>query len=289
MLAVAGTDNRIRIFTRSDDQVEYPYFELHSILTLSLVFQFTPSVTLSGHEDWIRALAFNDPSPSDSTLVLASGSQDNTIRLWNIEPHTKSAAPGANVLDDKTSEELLDAFEESLGDLGQEGEDGGRQISMKRHILSVKANQYSITFDALLIGHEAAVTCLSWSPRCTGIDNTSDATPTLLSTSVDSSVILWSPSTVIAASLENAPSVLWINRQRFGDVGGQRLGGFVGGLWSSNGREVLAWGWSGGWRAWNPVDTVQDVWEETGAVTGHKGPVKGLAWAPNGEYLASVG
>lgn len=35
------------------------------------------------------------------------------------------------------SDELLDAFESSLGDLA-EGEEGGRQISLKRHILTVK-------------------------------------------------------------------------------------------------------------------------------------------------------
>ena len=34
----------------------------------------------------------------------------------------------------------LDAFEASLGDLA-EGEEGGRQISLKRHILTVKRNE----------------------------------------------------------------------------------------------------------------------------------------------------
>jgi hypothetical protein len=35
------------------------------------------------------------------------------------------------------SDDLLDAFEASLGDL-TDAEEGGRQISLKRHILTVK-------------------------------------------------------------------------------------------------------------------------------------------------------
>ena len=65
--------------------------------------------------------------------MLASGSQDNTIRLWNIEPLKAKETPSKKDLVD----ELLDNFEASLGDLG-ENEEGGRQISLKHHILTVK-------------------------------------------------------------------------------------------------------------------------------------------------------
>ena len=43
-----------------------------------------------------------------------------------------------SVIQDNVSlaEQLLDSFEASLGDLA-EGEEGGRQISMKRHVLTV--------------------------------------------------------------------------------------------------------------------------------------------------------
>lgn len=33
----------------------------------------------------------------------------------------------------------------------------------------------------------------------------------------------------------------------------------------------------------------EEEWQELGAISGHKGPVKGLAWSPNGEYLISAG
>lgn len=271
-----------------------------------------PSATLSGHEDWVKALAFKKPESINHPLILGSGSQDATIRLWNIEPHQRQQKDVPESNPDSLNDELLDAFEQSLGEL-EDAEEGGRQISMKRHILTVKdedakyvfllllldlrcdlvpsQQQFTITFDALLVGHEAGVTSIYWRPSLAEFPE-----QTLLSTSIDSSLILWSPSTVFGSNLTNTTSI-WINRQRFGDVGGQRLGGFVGGIWSRNGTEVLGWGWSGGWRRWRcaiatePTDSVSsslEEWSEIGAIGGHHNAVSGLAWSPLGEYLIST-
>jgi len=237
--------------------------------------QFVPAASLPGHEDWVKCLAFQPPRSNGDPLILASGSQDATIRLWNIEPlKLESAIEG--------DDDLLDAFEASLGDMG-EGE-GGRQISLKRHLVSVKdptssggaIQKYSVTFDALLVGHESGITSLSWKP-----DGSTANAPVLLSTSTDSSLILWSPF-----------DSLWVNRNRFGDIGGQRLGGFVGGLWNAEGEEILACGWNGGWRRWkhdaNVGEDAVQAWTETNAVTGHSNAVKDICWSPQGEFLAST-
>ncbi|KAN0097379.1 WD40-repeat-containing domain protein [Tylopilus felleus] len=289
LLAIAGTDRNVHIWTRSDGN-------------------FVRSVTLPGHEDWVRALAFHSPPPSPETpfndqLVLASGSQDGTIRLWSISalerPQVVKSQNGEGKSMGALSDDLLDAFEASLADPA-EGEEGGRQISLKRHILTVKskdigAQQYTVTFDALLIGHEAGVTSLAWAPSSPA---SASSLQTLLSSSTDSSLILWSPSQILpsASSRDVTAGSIWINRQRFGDVGGQRLGGFVGGLWArtTRGDEVIGWGWNGGWRRWRSgsatgtdPDTTQ--WREAGGISGHSGPVKDLDWSPAGEYIISVG
>ncbi|KAG6918947.1 hypothetical protein DXG01_010602 [Tephrocybe rancida] len=270
-LAISGTDSKIHIWARSDNL-------------------FVHASVLTGHEDWVKTLDFQNPTSQGQPLILASGSQNATIRLWNIEPWSRPSSATPKDQADGLSDELLDAFEASLGDVG-EAEEGGRQISLKRHILTVKTDQgssqqYSITFDALLVGHEAGVTSLAWKP------SSADSLPTLLSTSTDSSVILWSPSTIVAPTKEGSTSI-WINRQRFGDIGGQRLGGFVGGAWAKEGGEALAWGWSGGWRRWSCAASSkvahEEIWTESGAIGGHKGPVKGLDWSPTGNYILSAG
>ncbi|KAF8505493.1 WD40 repeat-like protein [Russula emetica] len=271
ILAVGSTDSRIHIFTRSENA-------------------FIPSATIPGHEDWVRAICLRPPTSSSEPLILASGSQDANIRLWNIEAVTRSAL--ASSTSEVLSDDLLDAFEASLGEVDG-GEEGGRQISLKKHMLTVKTSgdstqQFSITFDALLVGHEAGVTSLAWRPS-----STRHLRDTLLSTSADSSLILWSPVSVKSGA-NGSSSALWVNQQRFGDVGGQRLGGFVGGLWVADGSEVLAWGWSGGSRRWRCAQTSEgiagnEIWTEVGALTGHTGPVKGIAWSPGGEYFISTG
>ena len=76
-------------------------------------------------------------------LILASGSQDGIIRLWSIEIFSKDLKHQSQSGEDKLrplSDDLLDDFEASLSDVG-DNEEGGRQISLKRHILSVKSDQ----------------------------------------------------------------------------------------------------------------------------------------------------
>jgi elongator complex protein 2 len=102
---------------------------------------------LSGHDDWVRSLAFRPPF-GEGPVVLASGSQDNTIRLWNIERFTKNVSLSQVGVENFLDDELLDAFESSLGDL-TDAEEGGRQISLKRHIVTVKLNQERLAFDVL--------------------------------------------------------------------------------------------------------------------------------------------
>jgi elongator complex protein 2 len=92
---------------------------------------------LAGHEDWVRGLDFHQ-ADREQPLVLASGSQDGSIRLWNIEPLTSNPSPANPSPEGELADDLLDAFEASLGEVA-EGEEGGKQISLKRHVLTTKS------------------------------------------------------------------------------------------------------------------------------------------------------
>jgi len=87
---------------------------------------------LSGHEDWIKSLAFVHSNYSPPQVTIASGSQDGTIRLWKIEATT---VPRVS----KSTDDIFDAFESSLGEFA-EGEEGGRQMSTKRHMIAIKSS-----------------------------------------------------------------------------------------------------------------------------------------------------
>lgn len=93
------------------------------------------SLSLEGHEDWVKCLALTSSidEAATETLVLASGSQDGYIRLWLVAPLVVSeAGPQAGPVD-----ELMDAFERSLGEMSDDAEEGGKKISNRAHVFAV--------------------------------------------------------------------------------------------------------------------------------------------------------
>ncbi|QRV90853.1 elongator complex protein 2 [Ceratobasidium sp. AG-Ba] len=231
------------------------------------------ALSLEGHEDWIRSLAFSPVSP-DNAIVLASGSQDSYIRLWTVKPSVPKAVDATST---DPTDDLLDAFERSLNEVGSD--EPGRQLSTREHIFSARGpdgnpQTYSLAFDALLVGHEASVNSVAWRP------GSSSSSLQLLSSSTDASLIVWE-------SIDSGAGAIWGSVQRFGDVGGQRAGGFVGALWIGSG-DIAGWGWGGGWRRWKRAEGEAEAWTEINAPTGHNAPVKGLAWSPKGEYIVST-
>lgn len=114
---VAGlTDRRIRIYTLSGGRFEH-------------------AISLEGHEDWVRCLAITEyPSGVESSndLLLASGSQDNYVRLWRIAQVAERSTESSGSITGGGLD-MLDEFERKLA-----GEAGGSvQISTKAHVLAV--------------------------------------------------------------------------------------------------------------------------------------------------------
>ncbi|KAL7415694.1 WD40-repeat-containing domain protein [Mrakia frigida] len=312
VLSLATTDRKIQIFTFQTESSEFAY-----------------SLSLEGHLDWVRALDFSpSPPPSSSTstsssssspdLLLASGSQDGYIRLWSLIPlapeATKEDSPvasgsGGEVLDD----EMMDEFERKIAKGGGEEEDSGEgaggngvgQVSMKAFTLGVRqrdgsTSNFSLSFSALLQGHDNWVTSLHFSPP------SPSTSLQLLSSSADNSLIIWAPpppsllpttSTSTTTSASATSSAIWYAQGRYGQVSVKGLG-FFGALWgaslSAEGieikRDVLGSGWAGGWNVWKEGETEGEMWTDGKGPTGHFGGVRGVAWGgrEGREWVGSV-
>ncbi|KAJ3076285.1 Elongator subunit elp2 [Podochytrium sp. JEL0797] len=277
MLFLGGCDHTLSVYLRGDDG------------------QFTKTLSLHGHTDWIRDIDVvpftsagnaNVPGFSDGDLMIATASQDKYIRLWKVcETSTRAEESVAPVAVDSSAvgasnSEFDDAIEMLEALVGEEGE-GGRQLSTKAHLIEVSVGsvkrKYTIMFDALLIGHEDWVHSVSWSPAVS-IDGVRTQRLELVSASADKSVTVWRPDV----------GHVWSPDVRLGEVGGTSFG-FYGARFVSSSSSILAHGYHGAIQYWERKSDVEgrEVWEAVVGLSGHYGVVKDIAWNANGDFLVS--
>lgn len=242
MLAVAGTKSFVQIHVAERRK------------------NFSLQATLRGHQGWVRSLATTDRAQSmNGDILLASASQDKYIRLWRVREGRKVPDMASSTYS------ALESAENSL--------------SNKAHWLEASDLTYSLTFEALLLGHEDWIYTLSWRQDAEHLQ--------LLSASADSSLALWEA---------EANSGIWVCTTRLGEISAQKgsttatgsTGGFWTGLWSPNGEHIVCLGRTGSWRLWNYNKSL-DRWVQGIGISGHTKPVTDIAWAKDGTYLLSAG
>lgn len=136
----------------------------------------------------------------------------------------------------------------------------------------IDSHEYSVEPESVLLGHEAWVVSLHWSPNLFG------SLPKLASASADRSLIVWSYS----------PSTsLWLNEHRLGELGGPAGLGFFGALWGSRGTSVMAHDWNGSLHLWKRMPD-DNAWEPGVGLTGHFKEVMDLEWESHGRWLLSA-
>ncbi|KAI5285585.1 hypothetical protein KEM52_002378, partial [Ascosphaera acerosa] len=261
VLAVGGTRTPIQLYVARDvGATTSPHFELVA--------------SLLGHDAWVRSLQFQrDPSSSDDRdhFYLASASQDKYIRLWRVQPADQAGARGRNQAQEE-QKELIGTIEKTLT---------SKTYTFTLSNRHSHPHQYSVTFEALLFGHEDWVYTVAWSPRLRP-----DAPPQLMSASADNSLVIWE---------QDAASGVWYAAHRMGELSVQKgsttatgsAGGFWAGAWGPAGDEVACLGRTGSWRRWR-YDPAADAWVETLGVTGHVRAVTDVEWEPEGAYLLST-
>ncbi|KAM0287410.1 hypothetical protein ACHAQH_000360 [Verticillium albo-atrum] len=259
VLAVAGTKDIIQIYVAATT-------------TPSLDFQL--QATLTGHDGWIRSLDFTWESTAvDSDLLLASASQDKYVRLWRL--HQGSELPAMTSNADPATNAFLP----------------GKSPANKAHRLQATGKAFSITFEALLLGHEDWIYSAKWfRPEVDDGSSSSSSSSSrplqLLSTSADNSLAIWEA---------DPSSGIWVSMVRLGDISREKgattatgsIGGFWTGLWAPDGQSVVCLGRTGSWRRW-VHDEARDEWKPALSISGHTKAITGIAWAKGGECLVST-
>lgn len=234
---------------------------IYAIDTASGSANIDGQTSLTGHEGWIHSLALR--KDSNGGYLLASASSDKYVRLWQFsQSETLSMTNGEKAENGVSHEPSLNA---------------------KRKYIVFNQAKLSVTFEALLLGHEDWVYHADWQASEDG---------KLLTASADGTLAIWEP---------DPTSGIWISETRLGEISGQKgattatgsSGGFWKGFWlesssNDNTTAVISLGRTGSWRMWEH-DAATNFWQLRPALTGHTASVNGLSWSKDGSYLLSTG
>uniref|UniRef100_A0A182JJC8 Elongator complex protein 2 n=1 Tax=Anopheles atroparvus TaxID=41427 RepID=A0A182JJC8_ANOAO len=213
--------------------------------------KFVQVEQLRGHTDWVRGISYTTLPDSDDCL-LASASQDTFVRLWRISPR-KSLTTQKPIEEIRLDEDIT--LEERTFTV--RGKDGANY-------------HYALSLESVLQGHEGWVYGVHFCTR--------DNQLSLLSSSIDKSLTVWTPS----------ESGVWMESVRVGEVGGSSLG-FYGGKFSPDGRSIIGHGFQGSFHLWHEDSHRSGLWNPGIIIGGHFGGVRDLAWDPTGGmFLVTV-
>ncbi|KAG8572028.1 hypothetical protein GDO81_011889 [Engystomops pustulosus] len=217
--------------------------------------QFQKTQVLHGHEDWVRGVEF---AINGQNMYLASCAQDSLIRIWKIFPKSENKS------------QKLDE------------EDEGNYIKLKENLLTVKEKgeefTYAVTLESVLAGHENSVYAVHWQPSFMK-DGSIVQPMSLLSASMDKTMILWEP---------DEETGVWLEQVRVGEVGGNTLG-FYGCQFSPDKSMILAHAFHGALHLWSRNPEKHEEWIPQVVMSGHFNGVQGLRWDPEGEFIITVG
>ena len=252
---------------------------------------------LLGHQDWITTFAYqpnlsscNETDRNES--ILASSGHDAKIRLWKFTTYPSLTEQQSSIAeqdgDSDVDEDIIDDIEEEEGEA--------------RLLISHDKHTTAVSLEALLLGHEEAVTSLSWRPHVRSCPK-----DCLLSSSMDRTILLWMEEDYEADAAGGGGGV-WSPISRVGSAGGilggsigASLMGFVDATFSPCATRIVGHGYGGSIHYWTMVpqsetgdgeeedDEISTArWLSDPCITGHFRPVLDMAWDARGDYLLTT-
>ncbi|KAL9699738.1 hypothetical protein quinque_003179 [Culex quinquefasciatus] len=246
LVATGSADSSVKLWRREGTSLSaFKRSTSGRVTVLPSGNQFVVAEKLAGHSDWVRGL---DCVTESDDLLLASSSQDSFIRLWIVSPRDQVRAQRS--------------FEEFSAD---------EDIVLEERVFSVELEgtsfHYALSLESVLQGHEGWVYGVHF--------NKHNSKLRLLSSSIDKTLTIWSPS---------PDSGIWYENVRVGEVGGSSLG-FYGGKFSPDGKSIIGHGFQGSLHLWHQDPTNPTLWTPGTIIGGHFSAVRDLAWDPQGGHF----
>ena len=237
MLMIGGYNSQMHIYTigGKDDQFTYRFSAL-------------------GHLNSIKSIAISEElTPGSETRYVASGSQDQYIRVWKIKPLVNLDASAADDTD---------------------GEWAKKYETKTSYVLRLTPTRvYNLTLESVIPHHQDAVSSVTWHMAQNPKGNIGDLL--LLSSSFDFTV------TLFRADVETEA---WQVDSTLGALVGNKHA-YFGAIFLQDQDNILAYTYGGAMHQWERKD---DIWKPTLTVKGHFAPVSDLDWDQHDLSLIST-
>lgn len=206
--------------------------------------------TMTGHEDWIKALAI---VKDGEDYLLASGSQDRYIRLWRLKFNNN-----------------IDNSDEDVKKL--------TLLSNRQYKFFIGEDKCAFSFDALIMGHDDWVSGLQWHPHSGKLQ--------LLSLTADTALMIWEID--FDSGIWVCLSRLGEMSIKGASTATGSSGGFWSCLWVTNELNteqlILANGKTGAIRAYKLTDEENKTWISDLGLSGPIKEVNDVVWSKDGTY-----